>query len=198
VAGLECCRDGCDGDALVRHVRCTRSPEQEARAQRNTPSALDSLDADSNLLDELAIDRTVGPVTSVRGGPTEGHRRLRLFLAERLAGYDENRNHPETDGTSQLSPYLHFGHLGPREVVLAVRDAAAPVADRQAFLEQFIVRRELAVDYVRFNPRYDSLAGCEPWALDTLRRHHCDRRPYSHSGQQLERGETHDQLSNAA
>jgi deoxyribodipyrimidine photo-lyase len=175
-----------------------RPKEHAARVRWKAPSRLEALDPGSNLLDGLAIDRTVGPVASFRGGPTEGHRLLRRFLAERLEGYDENRNHPETDGTSQLSPYLHFGHLGPRGVALAVRDAAAPLADRQAFLEQFIVRRELSVNFVRFNPRYDSLAGCEPWALDTLRRHHRDRRPYLYSARQLERAETHDQLWNAA
>ena len=31
-----------------------------------------------------------------------------------------------------------------------------------------IVRRELAVNFVRFNPNYDRLAGCEPWAMRDL------------------------------
>jgi deoxyribodipyrimidine photo-lyase len=174
------------------------SREPAARVRWKAPRGLQSLEPGSDLFDGLPIDRTVSPVAGFRGGPTEAHRRLRRFLAERLAGYDEKRNHPEMDGTSQLSPYLHFGHLGPREVALAVRDASAPLADRQAFVEQFIVRRELAVNFVRFNPRYDSLAGCEPWALDTLRRHHRDRRPHLYSARQLEQAGTHDQLWNAA
>jgi deoxyribodipyrimidine photo-lyase len=169
-----------------------------ARVRWKVPAGLQSLEPGVNLLDGLPIDRSVAPVSGFRGGPTEGHRRLRRFLAERLPGYDERRNHPEFDGTSELSPYLHFGHLGPREVALAVRDAAAPLADRQAFLEQFIVRRELAVNFVKFNPKYDRLDGCEPWALDTLRRHHRDRRPHLYSARQLEQAETHDHLWNAA
>jgi len=175
-----------------------RAKEHAAKVRWKAPPALESLDPGSNLLDGLACDRSVAPVAGFGGGPTEGHRRLRRFVAERLNGYDESRNHPEADSTSQLSPYLHFGHLGPREVALAVRDAPAPLADRQAFLEQFIVRRELSVNFVRFNPRYDSLAGCEPWALDTLRRHHRDRRPHLYSARQLEQAETHDLLWNAA
>jgi len=175
-----------------------RAKEHAAKVRWKAPLALESLDPGSPLLEGLAIDRSVGPAPGFRGGPTEGHRRLRRFVAERLTGYDESRNHPEADGTSELSPYLHFGHLGPREVALAVRDAPAPLADRQAFLEQFIVRRELSVNFVRFNPRYDSLAGCEPWALDTLRRHHRDRRPHLYSARQLEQPETHDLLWNAA
>jgi len=174
------------------------SRERAARVRWKPPSALVSLDPGSNLLEGLSIDRRVAPVATFHGGPVEGHRRLRRFLAERVAGYGENRNHPEIDGTSELSPYLHFGHLGPREVALAVRDSAAPLADRQAFLEQFIVRRELAVNFVRFNPNYDRLEGFEPWALDTLRRHHRDRRPHLYLARQLEQAETHDHLWNAA
>ena len=44
---------------------------------------------------------------------------LARFVRERLRGYAEGRNHPERDATSQLSPYLHFGHIGPREVARA-------------------------------------------------------------------------------
>ena len=174
------------------------SREPVARARWKAPPALGSLDPESTVLNGMSIDRRTGPVAGFQGGPTEGRRRLRRFLAERLASYDQNRNHPEIDGTSGLSPYLHFGHLGPREVALAVRDSSAPLVDRQAFLEQFIVRRELAVNFVRFNPKYDQLDACEPWALETLRRHHRDRRPHLYSARQLEQAETHDHLWNAA
>ncbi len=174
------------------------SRERAARVRWRSPAGLMSLEAGPHLLDGLPIDRTVPPAPGFRGGSTEGRRRLRRFVAERLAGYADARNHPEIDGTSELSPYLHFGHLGPREVALAVQDADAPLADRQAFLEQLIVRRELAVNFVRYNDRYDELAGCEPWALDTLRRHHRDRRPYLYVPRQLEQAETHDELWNAA
>ena len=163
-----------------------------------SPPGLVSLEPGPRLLDGLRIDRTLAPAPGFRGGPTEGRRRLRRFVAERLAGYADARNHPEHDGTSELSPYLHFGHLGPREVALAIRDSGAPLSDRQAFLEQLIVRRELGVNFVRFNDRYDQLAGCEPWALETLRRHHRDRRPHLYSARQLEQADTHDELWNAA
>ncbi len=47
------------------------------------------------------------------------------------ATYASDRNHPEIDGTSQLSPYLHFGQIGPHTVALAIRDAAAPPRSRR-------------------------------------------------------------------
>lgn len=149
-------------------------------------------------LDGLRVDESASPVDTIRGGSREAAKVLRRFVRHRLRGYAASRNHPELDGTSGLSPYLHFGHIGPLDVALAVRDADAPRADRDAFLEEFIVRRELAINYVRYNPRYDSLDGCEPWALRTLEAHADDERDPLYTRGQLEGAETHDPLWNAA
>jgi deoxyribodipyrimidine photo-lyase len=162
------------------------------------PRRLRNLRADLDLLDGFPVDRSVGPVGTFRGGSRAARGVLRRFVAERLAGYAADRNHPERDGTSRLSPYLHFGHIGPHTVALAVRDADAPVRDREAFLEELIVRRELAVNFVRYNPAYDRLDGGEPWALRTLAAHRGDPRPHHYTPRQLEEAETHDELWNAA
>jgi len=63
---------------------------------------------------------------------------------------------------------LHFGHLGPHTVALAFQNAGAPSKSHEAFLEQLIVRRELAINFVRFNPNYDSIESIEPWAHRAL------------------------------
>jgi len=162
------------------------------------PAGLRSLTASERLLDEMKLGRSVGAVSGFHGGSGEGMRRLRRFIRDELRGYPQTRNHPELDGTSRLSAYLHFGHLGPHTVALAVRDAEAPRAVRDAFLEQLIVRRELAINFVRFNPNYDRLEAGEPWALRTLKNHARDRRSYRYSVAQLEQAETHDPLWNAA
>jgi deoxyribodipyrimidine photo-lyase len=174
------------------------SRDTKARVRWVRPRGLRTFPPGPALLDSFPIDRRVQPVATFESGPRAGQRRLRRFVRTALNGYAKNRNHPELPGTSQLSPYLHFGHLGPREVALAVRDADAPLEDRQAFLEEFIVRRELAVNFVRFNPRYDTLDGCEPWARRTLGRHRADPRPWRYTERQLEHAETHDPLWNAA
>jgi deoxyribodipyrimidine photo-lyase len=93
---------------------------------------------------------------------------------------------------------LHFGHIGPREVARTVRASGAPTEAVVAFLDQLVVRRELAVNFVAFNPRYDRLAGCERWARATLARHRRDARPFSYDEARLEAGDTHDPLWNAA
>ena len=165
-------------------------------AERNQPGGRKI--TPSRLLDELPLDRSVGPVSRFKGGTAEGMRLLRRFINERLANYETARNQPQIAGTSELSAYLHFGHLGPLTVALAVRDADAPETAKTAFLEELIVRRELAINYVARNPQYDRLAGSPEWGRKTLAEHAADPRPYHYTEAQLEAAETHDPLWNAA
>ena len=159
-------------------------------AIRRVPASID-------ILDGLPIDRTLRPVESFHGGTSEARRLLQRFVRMRLDDYDTARNHPETLGTSVLSPYLHFGHIGPREVAIAARDSGASTESVAAFLEQVIVRRELAVNFVRYNAAYDTLDGCEAWARQTLRRHAHDKRPFVYSRDEFDAAATHDPLWNA-
>ena len=156
------------------------------------------LDTGVDLFQEFSVDRSVGPVAGFEGGTAAAGKILARFLRSRLAGYATQRNKPQIDGTSQLSPYLHFGQIGPHAVALAIRQAEAPAADRKAFLEEFIVRRELAINFVRYNPRYDCVDASEPWADRSLRRHTGDARKWFYTERQLENAETHDPLWNAA
>ena len=119
-------------------------------------------------------------------------------MREQLEGYATQRNHPDLDGTSQLSPYLHFGHIGPHTVALAVERIDAPARAKQAFLEQVIVRRELSVNFVRFNSAYVSIECLEPWAERSLAEHARDRRAVIYTESEMADGATHDPLWNAA
>jgi deoxyribodipyrimidine photo-lyase len=169
-----------------------------ARTPWKQPKGLASLPPDCDLLAGLPIARSIQPVSAILGGTDEALRLLSRFVQYRLKGYAVRRNRPELNGTSQLSPYLHFGHIGPHTVALAVKNADAPRRDREAFLEELIVRRELATNFVRFNPGYDRLESCEPWAVRTLKEHQRDEREHVYSEQPLENAETHDPLWNAA
>ena len=148
------------------------------------------------------LDRTIQPVDSFTGGTQTALKRLRAFIAHDLAGYDEDRNHPEIAGTSRLSPYLHFGNISPLTIALAVKKAAAsgkiPSGTGERFLEQLIGWRELAVLFVRHEPNYDTWECAAPWACKTLLEHAADPRPWRYTLAQLERAETHDELWNAA
>ena len=170
----------------------------KARIPWQPSKELASLPVSSDLLAGFPLDTSVQPVSTFHGGTRAALDALARFERERLSDYSNQRNHPDLDGTSQLSPYLHFGHLGPHTVALAVKNSSAPAADREAFLEQLIVRRELAINFVKFNPSYDRLQGVEPWALRTLQEHKRDEREHLYTGDQLENAGTHDPLWNAA
>lgn len=71
------------------------------------------LTPESPLLEGFPVDCSVGLVSELCGGSTEALKTLNRFIRFRLNGYVKNRNHPELEATSQLSPYLHFGQIGP-------------------------------------------------------------------------------------
>lgn len=76
--------------------------------------------------------------------------------------------------------------------------AGAPAADREAFLEELIVRRELALNFVNYTANYDQFDALPPWAQRTLSQHARDHRPQTYSRDELERAATHDPYWNAA
>ena len=152
----------------------------------------------ASLVSECDIDHTVPPSKLYHGGKLNAHVRLKKFVDEILPNYDKTRNKPEVDGSSRLSPYLHFGFISSLEIALAVEEADAPRSAKDAFLEELIVRRELSFNLTRHNPHYDSLAALPAWVQKTMRDHIGDERQFVYSLEQLENAETHDELWNAA
>jgi len=148
------------------------------------------------------LDRSIGPVDNFTGGTHSALKRMRDFIQFELKDYETTRNHPEVPGTSRLSPYLHFGNIGPLTIALEVKRAVAAgkvsEAAAERYLEQLIGWRELAVLFVRHEPNYDSWECAAPWARKTLVEHTADGRPDRYSFEQLERAETGDELWNAA
>jgi deoxyribodipyrimidine photo-lyase len=174
------------------------SKNPQPRVPWQKPAHLTSLDPHFDITENWKLDRSVAPVSSWHGGSREALRLLKEFVNHKLRHYGTQRNKPEIDHTSRLSPYLHFGHISPITVALAVQQSDAPNADKEAFLNQLIVWRELAVNLVRFNTDYDNFECGEPWAHRTLAKHAKDPRPVLYTARQLEQAETHDQLWNAA
>jgi deoxyribodipyrimidine photo-lyase len=97
-----------------------------------------------------------------------------------------------------LSPYLHFGHISALDIALAVSGADTPEPAREAFLEELIVRRELAVNHVVHCRDYDRYAGLPNWAKTSLKRHAQDTRRPTYTRKALESARTHDPYWNAA
>ncbi len=148
------------------------------------------------------LDRSVGPVEGWRGGMHEGLRRLEHFTGKLLKDYEVQRNKPEADGTSSMSPYLHYGHVGPQTIALAV-DAAAKAdptlkSARDSYFNELIAWRELAVNFVKYSQVYDSAECAEDWARKTISEHARDERERLYSLEELEHAKTYDELWNAA
>ncbi len=146
----------------------------------------------------LRVDAKVPPVDWVVPGEQAGRDCLRRFIGERLQYYGTDRNNPAQPAQSDLSPYLHFGQISPQRVALEVMKHGGNGRGREAFLEELIVRRELAENYCLYTPEYDSVEAFPAWAKATLERHVSDRRPRTYTKGQFERGATHDPLWNAA
>lgn len=148
-----------------------------------------------------SLDRTIGPVDTFTGGAHAALRRLDSFLCEGLSTYTRERNLPERDGTSRLSPYLHFGHISPATIAFGVQRTVETgrisKESSEKFLDQVIGWRELSVLFVKYEPNYDNWECAEPWARKTLIEHAGDPRQH-YTFERLERGETDDDLWNAA
>jgi deoxyribodipyrimidine photo-lyase len=152
-----------------------------------------------------------------RGGSAPAQRMLREFLRNKLAGYAEARNEPGQNATSELSPYLHFGHISIHQIFseimgqggwspnhLALRATGSRTGwwgasqAAEAFLDQVVTWRELGFNWCQTRNDYDQFESLPAWALKTLRLHARDERSYVYTLRQFESAKTHDPLWNAA
>jgi deoxyribodipyrimidine photo-lyase len=147
----------------------------------------------------MRIDHAVGPVRRFRGGTSVALARFEAFLTNHLGRYAERRGVPEAGAGSLMSPYLHFGQISPVQLALMVRRSTdAPEEDRATFLEELIVRRELAINHVHYEPAYDTYEAIPAWARRSLDEHRNDPRPTVYAPDQLASGQTHDAAWNAS
>ncbi len=149
-------------------------------------------------LDGLGVAAEPGPVEHWQGGTNAATRILDRFITDVLPDYQAMRNRYDVEpSSSQLSPYLHLGHISRVEVVRRVRASSAAADEVDAFVEELIVRRELAINYVTHEPAHDRFAGLPEWAKTTLRDHQDDDREVVLTAAELETGETPDDVWNA-
>jgi deoxyribodipyrimidine photo-lyase len=162
---------------------------------------------DRGLLAELKVDASVAP-TELRGGETRAWAKWEHFRDHGLEAYGQARNDPGLDGQSGLGPALHFGHLSPVSLVEDLKRRALwrePTSFRRAgedsvskFLDEVLVRRELSLNFVWFNPDHATWLALPEWARKTLTLHRGDPRPALYDRAQWEAGRTHDAVWDAA
>lgn len=146
----------------------------------------------------LTVDNNVKEVEWIKPGEKYALETLEYFLKEKFENYYSKRNDPTVDGQSNLSPYLHFGHISAQRVALETKRLNGNPDSEKVFLEELIIRRELSDNFCYFNKNYDSFNGFHEWAQTTLNEHRKDDREYIYNLQKFETAKTHDDLWNAA
>ena len=144
-----------------------------------------------------AVDHSVPAVGELPGGSVAALERLEQFARGPLATYAVDRNDPSREGTSGLSPYLHFGMLSARRAALVARTWGGGEG-LDAFLEQLLVRRALSFNFARSRPDHASYEALPAWARATLEEHSPDRRYADLSMADLESARSPDPLWNAS
>ena len=188
---------------IHKHLADYLSELKPVKVQHSTVNiSLDGLDLKqpADILALLNIDRSVPAVTRFfKGGTSRAEKLFGNFIRSRLKNYEKNHSQPQTDDISHMSMYLHFGQISPLYLALRIKQADHRLdSAKAAFLEELIVRRELAANFVYYHRDYDHFDCLPDWARKTLADHRKDRRPYTYTLRQLEDAKTHDSYWNAA
>jgi deoxyribodipyrimidine photo-lyase len=198
----------------MKLVRCNAIPEAIVKQWPMASSEL--IKGDSSILTSLPINHNIGTVDR-HGGYEAAQGLLQQFLTDRLPRYQEDRNQPEVEGTSGLSPYLHFGHISAHQIFDQLMKLEGWTLDRissraagsrsgwwgvsepsEGFLDQLITWRELGFNICWQRKDYDRYESLPHWAIKTLTDHEEDHRPYVYSLEEFEAARTHDPLWNAS
>ncbi len=174
------------------------------------------LDDPTQMIASLPIDHTVAAVERC-GGEVAGRQRLATFVDDELATYAEDRNHPDADAGSKLSPYLHYGHVGVHEALMALAarfdwtPAQLGEPNRgarhgwwglgehvESFLDELVTWREIGGNFATLRDDIDAFESLPKWAKTTMSEHADDPRDYHYSFAQLDEARTHDEIWNAA
>jgi deoxyribodipyrimidine photo-lyase len=152
----------------------------------------------ARLVGACEIDHSIAPVHRTRGGSLEAKRRLIHFLKKDLKRYAGSRNEPTAHATSGVSPYLHFGQISSLEIALAVKEyAGRHKLMAHEYLEELIVRQELAFNYARHVEDPGNLNNLPDWCQKNMRKHLKDKRDPQYSRYRLEHAKSYDELWNA-
>ncbi len=104
----------------------------------DTVSGLGSDVIDSWGLEPSRPDWAGGLRETWQPGEPVAHEQLRAFLDDGVAGYAGDRDRPDRDGTSRLSPHLRFGEISPRQVWHAARFAMAGRSRHGGDIDKFL------------------------------------------------------------
>lgn len=123
---------------------------------------------------------------------------LEDFIKNKLPYYAELKNKPEQNVLSGISKYLNLGFISSQRIAIEVIKSNVENINKEIFLEELIVRKELADNFCLYAKNFKNFSSIPSWAKISLESHKFDLRPYIYIPQELENAKTHDKLWNAS
>ena len=181
------------------------------------PPAEEKFKNREKFISSLPINHDVGKI-ELQGTRRAALGKLGQFIQYGLSKYDENRNDPDENAASGLSPWLHFGKISQYEIVDTVLEHQPEGwsldnitfnkgstggffngdSNVDAFLDEIITWREVGFHFAHHEPDYDQYETLPDWALETLEEHKSDPREYIYELEEFAQSQTHDEIWNAA
>lgn len=160
---------------------------EEYKPLKYLENKLEILDCSEKYIPKIKLELDGGFI----GGEKEALKKLNYFITNNLKFYLFKG--PDNEVGSRLSPYLHFGQISPLQIVHEIEKSEGLIEEKKSFLEEVIIRRELAINFVYYNKDYDIWGNITyNWAYETLKKHLVDKREYLYTEEELESGRTHD------
>ena len=122
---------------------------------------------------------------------------LNNFILNKLDFYSDLRNDPNKNITSELSPYINFGFISSQRIALEIIKSNAAKENKEAFLDELIIRKELAENFCLYCKNFKNLNCIPNWAKLTIKEHKNDLRDKIYSLPEFENAKTNDNLWNA-
>lgn len=122
---------------------------------------------------------------------------LEDFVKNKLLFYGELKNNPSEDILSGLSKYLNLGFISSQRVAIEIIKSDTTMDNKELFLEELIVRKELADNFCLYAHNFKDFTNIPAWAKNSLDAHKHDLRVYIYSIYELENAKTYDKLWNA-
>ncbi len=164
----------------------------------NDQSIFDVCKSDFDRIIQVGFYNISNSTNILKSGETSAKLVLNNFIKSKITNYANDRNNPNLNGISGLSPYIHFGQISAQRIALEISKLNTSLESKDSYLEELIIRRELGDNFCFNNSNYDSFEGFHQWAKKTLNEHSLDKREYIYTIDRLEHAQTHDPAWNAA
>ena len=119
------------------------------------------------------------------------------FIKNKLMHYSKFKNNPNYEMTSNLSAYINFGFISSYRIAIEILKSSSSDENKEAYLEELIVRKELAENFCLYCKDFKNLSCIPNWAKNSIQEHKNDFKKRIYSINEFENARTDDELWNA-